>query len=299
LRQPQPPAIRPSRHCFQPYDCEFWQNCTESKPKDWVFYLPRLSASSFNRLELAGVESMRGVPANFRLTPTQQRVVDVAKSGKVFRSSALAEALAIMEPPIGYLDFEAFNPAIPLYPGTSPYEQIPFQWSLHHDGGAGVLAHADFLADGAIDPRREFTESLLTAVEGVRGPITVWSSFEARVIGELVQLFPDLADRLGAVSARIIDLLPIVRTNVAHPAFHGSYSMKAVAPAIAPDIVYNGDINNGSEASAAFYRIVADSILTAEARSGLRSALLKYCSIDSAALARIHQWLKAAEGVWS
>jgi hypothetical protein len=70
--------------------------------------------------------------------------------------------------------------------------------------------------------------------------------------------------------------------------------MKAIAPAIAPEIVYDGDITQGSEASAAFYRIITDPTLTPEARAGLRGALLKYCSIDSAALARVHQWLKAA-----
>jgi hypothetical protein len=31
------PHIRPSRHCFQPHDCEFWHRCTADKPKDWSF----------------------------------------------------------------------------------------------------------------------------------------------------------------------------------------------------------------------------------------------------------------------
>jgi hypothetical protein len=202
------------------------------------------------------------------------------------------EALAVLASLVGYLDFETFNPAIPLYSNTRPYERIPFQWSLHHDDGSGDLAHTEFLADGEIDPRREFAETLLGAVEEVRGAMVVWSSFEASVIRELVGLFPDLADRLTALLDRIVDLLPIVRDNVAHPAFQGSYSMKSVAPAVAPEITYGDlDITEGGEASAAFYRIVADPALSPEGRAGLRRSLLAYCERDTLALARVRQWL--------
>jgi hypothetical protein len=75
-------------------------------------------------------------------------------------------------------------------------------------------------------------------------------------------------------------------------AFQGSYSIKAVVPAIAPEIVYDGDITDGGEASAAFYRIVINPTLTPGARAELRGALLQYCANDSIGLARLHQWLK-------
>jgi hypothetical protein len=239
LRLPVAPEIRPSRHCFIPYDCEFWQRCISNKPQDWVFHIPRISAVVFDRLERAGIESMRDIPVNFRLTPTQQHVVDVAKSGKVFRSPLLAEALAALAPPISYLDFETFSPAIPLYSGTWPYQRIPFQWSLHYDNADAVLGHTEYLAHGEIDPRREFAETLLGAIERLPGPITVWSSFEVSVIRELIAFFPDLADWLAHVIERIVDLLPIVRNHVVHPGFRGSYSLKAVTPAVAPEITYD------------------------------------------------------------
>ena len=91
---------------------------------------------------------------------------------------------------------------------------------------------------------------------------------------------------------RIIDLLSIAADNVAHPNFRGSYSMKAVAPALAPEVTYGDlDIADGGDASAAFYRIVADSTLRPEARDALRRSLLRYCERDTLALARVHQWL--------
>jgi hypothetical protein len=53
------PDIRPSRHCFRPHDCEFWKRCTADKPKEWVFYIPRLSSASFDTLELSDIVSMK------------------------------------------------------------------------------------------------------------------------------------------------------------------------------------------------------------------------------------------------
>jgi Domain of unknown function(DUF2779) len=253
------PDIRPDRHCFRPYDCEFWRRCTEDKPQDWVFYIPRLSSASFDTLESGGVVSMKDVPNDFPLKPKQQIVVDAAKSGKIYRSPKLVKLLPLLAPPASYLDFETFSPAIPIYPNSRPYQRIPFQWSWHHDDGSGSLIHAEFLAEGETDPRREFSETLLKISEQFPSVIMAWSQFESKVIRDMAELFPDLAERLTALLYRIVDLLQIVRDHVAHPDFLGSYSMKAVAPALAREVAYDDlDIADGGEASAAFYRIVAD-----------------------------------------
>lgn len=287
------PDIRPSRHCFRPHDCEFWKRCTADKPKDWVFYIPRLSSASFDTLELSDVVSMKDVPDTFPLDPKQQRVVDAAKSGKVFRSPKLAEMLKLLAPPASYLDFETFSPAIPIYANTRPHQRIPFQWSLHHNDGSGSLIHADFLASGETDPRRDFSETLLRASEQFPGAIMAWSQYERNVIRDMAQLFPDLAEELTALRHRIVDLLRIVQDHVAHPDFQGSFSMKAVAPAVAPDAATYDDLDiaDGGAASAAFYRIVADPTLAPEARDELRECLLRYCARDTLALAYVHHWL--------
>jgi hypothetical protein len=203
---------------------------------------------------------MRDVPNDFPLLPKQRRVVDVAKLGKVYRSPELAKFVPLLAPPASYLDFETFSPAIPIYANTGPYQRIPFQFSLDHNDGSGSLIHTEFLANGEIDPRREFSETLLSVSEQFPGAILAWSRFEERVIRDLAELFPDdLAERLIAMLYRVVDLLEIAANHVAHPDFQGSFSMKTVAPAVAPDLTYGDlDIADGGEASAAFYRIVAD-----------------------------------------
>jgi hypothetical protein len=242
-------------------------------------------------LESFDVVSMRDVPNGFPLNPKQRRIVDVAKSGEVYRSPELTTILLPLAPPVSYLDFETFSPAIPIYSNTSPHQRIPFQWSWDYDNGTGSLVHAEFLAEGETDPRREFAETLLKTSEQFPGVIMAWSQFEEKVVRDISELFPDLAERLTALLYRIVDLLELVRDHIVHPAFQG-YSMKSVAPAVAPEITYGDlDIADGGDASAAFYRIVADPTLSYEARDGLRQCLLKYCHRDTSALAAVHQWL--------
>src|SRR6516165_11785180 len=111
------------------------------------------------------------------------------------------------------------SPAIPIYPNTRPYQRIPFQWSWHYNDGSGSLIHSDFLASGDIDPRREFSETLLLASERFPGAVMAWSQFEEKVVRDMAELFPDLAERLTALLYRIVDLLELVRDHIVHPAF--------------------------------------------------------------------------------
>lgn len=165
LSMPIAPEVRPSGHCFSPFSGEFWDRCTADKPADWIINLPRLKATTFAELDANGVELMRDIPPDFPLTPGQQRVLDARVSGREFISDDLPEALAKLGPPASYLDFETFSPAIPRYVGTRPYQRIPFQWSLHHNACAGEVRHFEFLADGDVDPRRDFAATLLKAIE--------------------------------------------------------------------------------------------------------------------------------------
>src|SRR5262249_56638848 len=82
------------------------------------------------------------------------------------------------------------SPAIPLYAGTRPYQQVPFQWSLHRLDAAGRVTHAEFLADARGDPRPAFADALLAALREPNGPVLVWSSFESDRLAGPAALLP-------------------------------------------------------------------------------------------------------------
>jgi predicted RecB family nuclease len=288
LEQAESPTIAPGPHCFVPHECEFWSRCTSAKPDDWVFHLRGLRTEKFAALAAAGIERIGEIPDEFPLSDRQRLLVACALSGEELVAPGLADELRSFARPAWYMDFETGNPAIPLYLGTRPYQRIPFQWSLHHDDGAGGLRHFEFLADCRTDPRRAFAETLLEAVAS-DGPVIVYSAFENAVLQELAASFPDLADAITELRERLRDLLPVVRRSIVHPAMLGSYSIKAVAPALVPGFTYNLEgVSDGGAASAAFYRLASGRFLIGETAEALRAGLRSYCERDTLALVGAH-----------
>jgi hypothetical protein len=284
------PEVAPGRHCSNPYECEFWDHCTRHMPDDWVFYLPGIRRDRLSTLREHGIERIPEVPESFPLSALQTRVREVHRCGQRYVSASLAPALEGLGPPTFYLDFETLSPAIPLYPRTRPYQVIPFQWSLHHVDSLGKLSHREFLTEGRGDPRRPFVDALIVALSDTSGPIVVYSSFERTQLRTLAELYPDVRARIQAILDRLCDFEPIVRTNLYDAAFRGSFSLKAVAPALAPGATFDDleRIAEGRAASAGMTRISRGSVDAAEA-ADLRAALLAYCRRDTLALVELHR----------
>lgn len=186
------------------------------------------------------------------------------------------------------------GPAIPLYPGTKPYQTLAFQWSLHHVNRNGKLTHHEFLATGEQDPRREFTESLIHALSGNKQPIVVYSGYEKTTLKKLAELFPDLEDAINSILDHLMDLLDVTRSCIYHPDFHGSFSLKSVAPALVPTLSYANleQVSEGLGASACFEAIASGKLDDGQDPEVLRQALLEYCKLDTLALVEVHRALR-------
>jgi predicted RecB family nuclease len=211
-----------------------------------------------------------------------------------YDSDGLKAQLAKLSYPIAYLDFETLNPAIPRFAGTHPYQQIPFQWSAHIQQQASEEPqHYEFLATNANDPRREFVTSLFAALPETGSIVVYHQQFEETRLAELAALLPEFAERIRNIQARLWDLLPIVRNHVYHPAFAGSYSLKAVLPALVPEMSYGGmEVANGQDAGIAWESLVRDGLDRGE-REKIRKALLAYCALDTLAMVRLLETLRA------
>jgi predicted RecB family nuclease len=286
------PEIAPGTHCTSPVTCEFFDRCNPPLPDDHIGFLPRLHASAEEALEEIGVESIHDIPAEFELTEIQRRAATCVQTGEPWFSPELGEVLGGLTYPLYFIDFESVNPAIPRFPGMRPYDQLPFQWSVHVLRQPGAEPeHYEFLATDASDPRREFIESLCNAL-GESGNIVVYSAFESQRLSELGAYLPEFADRIKQIQARLWDLLPVVRNNDYHPAFAGSYSLKAVLPALVPTLTYHGmEVANGQDAGLA-WESLKGSLDQAE-REETRKALLNYCGQDTLAMVRLVErlWL--------
>ena len=212
--------------------------------------------------------------------------------GRRFISPSLRSRLEEITFPAGFLDFETISPAIPLYPGTRPYQPIPFQWSLHILDSSGRLTHDSFLNDDAEDPRERFIITLLGAIPH-QGAIVTYSSYEKSILNGLAYAFPLYRSRLLALCDRMVDLLKLIRGNYYHPGFNNSYSLKSVAPTLAPDLDYTDmDIQDGTAASTAYTSMIACDTPDSD-KANIRNALIAYCARDTEAMVSVYEALNA------
>ena len=204
-----------------------------------------------------------------------------------------------LDRPLYFLDFETFQTCIPIYDGVKPYQQIPFQYSLHYfedksDVTLKTLKHKEFLADETEDPRRKLAEKLIEDIPDNACIIAYNKGFECGRIKELADTFPDLKDALMFRREHFYDLLDVFRNGYVYKkAMNGSFSIKSVLPALFPDdpekdYRFLEDVHNGTQATATFLSLPNK---TPEEKQKLRQNLLKYCEKDTMAMVWIWQWL--------
>ena len=288
LQQAHAPEVLPGRHCASPYECPYLSHCSRHWPvvPDPVDWIPGYGATKCLPLHAAGSHSMADLPLD-GLTAQQLQVMACHRDNQPWVSEGLGEALKPFAPPIHFLDFETFAPAVPRLMGTGPREVVPVQWSCHTLAVESQLSHREFLAEGLADPREAFATSLLKALE-TEGSICVYSGYEQGVLKRLAESLPHLAPQIRALMARLVDLLPVIKENLYLPAFHGSYSIKKILPALVPGFDYSLlQVQDGNQAGVAFARMLAES--DPVARQAVRNGLLTYCGQDTLAMVRIRE----------
>jgi hypothetical protein len=273
LTLPAPPEREQGDFCKRPEPCPFWNWCTASKPGRW--FIEQGGANEERKAIMLGV------------TETQEPWV----------SESLEEDLDALQAPFWALGFQAIGASIPLVEGTRPYQPVPFQWSLHRLFEDGTLRHSQFLATGRKDPREEVASALVRELEEDSSPIVVYSGYAKRRLKEMAAVLPELESSLLAIVDRLVDLLPIVRDNVYHPDFLGSYSIQYVAPALSPSLTYTGlvSVSNGTTATDAFARLVRRELSPVE-EVEVRDAMAEYSERDTQALIDVYRSLRELAG---
>ncbi|MBW2463676.1 MAG: DUF2779 domain-containing protein [Deltaproteobacteria bacterium] len=269
--------------CKTPYDCPFMGRCWPELPANHIGELHSLGKDKRAEFTGLGYETIDAIPADTPLTAVHARQRKAVTTGEVVVEAGLAERLRDFELPQTFLDFETIGPAIPVWPGCHPYGAVVVQFSVHHEHANGVVEHREWLAQPGRDPQEECIEQLLAATAGARRVAAYGASFERTRIDELGKRFPQYAERLGDLAAKLIDLLPVVRDNVYHPGFHGSFSLKSVLPALVPDESYAGlAVADGYTAATALeaYLLGPEAMSDAQ-REKTRLDLLAYCKQDT------------------
>lgn len=291
LSEQAEPGIKTSKHCNEPYECAFLHHCKAKEPgADYpIEWLPSIRTKALKQHILDdAVIDVRQVQDSL-LNDRQKRVKAHTLSGEIFFDQAGAAAdLLVYDLPAWFLDFETINFAVPIWKGRSPYQQIPFQFSIHTLSQSGDLRHISFLDLSGNDPTERFASELVAAC-GADGPIFVYNAgFETARINELADRVPRLSQELLALNKRVVDLLPVARRRYYHPDQKGSWSIKSLLPSVAPDLQYSllDGIQDGGMAMIAYVEAISDDV-SQERKSTIERQLLAYCELDTFAMVRI------------
>lgn len=279
------PNIAPGAHCDAPFTCEFAGYCNaalRAGPEWPVTVLPNGGGKRWierNVVDLFAVDPSELTNAMHR------RVHHATVTGEVYHDvDGARAAMADWAFPRTWLDFETIAFAVPRWIGTRPYSQVPFQFSAHVEAAHGMIDHREFLSLDGNDPRRACAEALATMIPATGAVIAYNASFEKSRILELAAVFPDLADLLNGITARVVDLLPVTRNHWYHRNQRGSWSIKAVLPTVAAELDYAGlEVKDGGNAQQAYLEAISVTC-TPDRRIELDFALRAYCGRDTEAM---------------
>lgn len=297
------PDIDLSESCRDPYDCAYWGYCARRLPEPSVFDLYRMPFKKKVAYHRRGMDSFAelacdpGIMNEKQLRQIEHGLADLPD---YVDADNLADFLSQLSYPLYFLDFETMQPAIPRYDGTRPYDQIPFQYSLHFiENEGGELEHREFLGEPEHDPRRALAERLCDDIP-LGACVTAYNKlFECTRLRELAEAFPDLAEHLLDIRDNIVDLLvPFQSGWYYNRAMGGSFSIKSVLPALFPDdpaLDYANleGIHNGGDAMTEFPAMAA---MDADERAATKRSLLEYCKLDTYAMVKVWERLREAAG---
>ena len=277
------PKTAPDEHCTKPFTCEFVDWCTKGAPKgpEWpVTILPNGGGRKWQR---QGVENLLDLEEG-QLGGKHARILAATRDDVPYHDAKGARAaMADCGWPRAWLDFETINPAIPRWVGTRPYQQVPFQFSLHVQARNGRIAHHEFLDTSGNDPRLACAKALIAAIPPDATIVAYNASFETRVLNELADACPRYARRLRAMARRTVDLLPVAREHWYHRDQLGSWSIKAVLPTMGYEGYEGLQVKDGGAAQAAWLE-ASDPDTDPQRRWALEEAMRAYCKRDTEAM---------------
>mgnify|MGYP003393688408 CR=1 FL=1 len=281
-----------------PCDCIYKgrsAQCTTSSysnteiPEYGVHDLTRIGLSKRKLVELVDGHKFRleDIPSDLELSDAQKNQVWTYLNDRTIISKEnIAEEFEKLVFPLYFLDYETFPAAIPRFDNFSPYNQIPFQYSLHVlKDPESEPKHLDFLYTENSDPSQAFVESLQKHI-GPKGSVVVWhKDFECGRNKELAQRIPKSKNFFDDIEKRIFDLETIFKKqHYVHKDFRGSSSIKKVLPVLVPSLKYDElEIGDGGTAAEKWNQLVTKD-LDSEEKEFIIESLKAYCKLDTYAM---------------
>lgn len=285
-------------YCFKPYECPYWEYCTRNLSSNNVFKIASMQTKTKFKFYKRNIIDFKDLlDADLSQKYKEQIEFEVLNRSPKIDKSKIKSFLDDLYYPLYFLDFETYQQSIPKYDGIRPYEQIPFQYSLHYiENEGGKLKHKEYLAKPDTDSRYEIALRLVTDIPENACVIAYNMQFEKMVIKRLANLFKEFTEKLNKINSNMKDLMiPFKNRAYYTKEMQGSYSIKYVLPALFPndpELDYHNlpVVHNGGEAMNIFAELGK---YPKEEQEIIRFGLLKYCELDTYAMVKILEKLNS------
>ncbi len=301
-----PGAIKPNisvgLQCSKPYQCVYLHRCQKPLPEIEVpiAIIPWVGKKLAEQYRSKGVVDLRDIPEHELVNDMHRNIQRAHATGEHWISEELKESVRSYGWPRYFVDFETVQQGVPIYPGTTPYQAIPFQWSIHRWDSPGQKVSLEdgfsFLAFDSPTLFQDFLTSLLKTL-GESGP--VFAHHSSTEIGMLKFLMNrpechDLKNATQAVVERVVDTLDLVRKGFYAPQMMGSYSIKAIIKAIPTSVDYTDElVASGNDAQIAWFFCTDPKNSDQDKLERIRR-LKNYCAKDTLAMVDLMRHLLSA-----
>jgi len=291
LNQENEPKVPALKKTFKyPLPDKLFEYYWKDVPEYSIYDIAYIKQPQLEELEGKGILKIEDVPEGYFSDRMNRQVTLTKNRGQEINVEEILKELNNLTFPLYFLDYETINPGIPLFDGTHPYQQIPFQYSVHVIEGPGSkVRHTDFLHTEKTNPIPFLLENLRRDI-GDTGSILVWNQgFEKRCNEEMGAFCPEYRDFLASVNDRVFDLMVIFQGLYLDYRFKGSWSIKKVLPVLVPELSYEGlDIQDGGMAMDGALGLVEGSVGD---REELIQGLRDYCELDTLSMVKIFEFL--------
>ena len=279
-------------------------------PRYSIYKLCSSNPETIAWLEDNGVELLDDIPLDCPLSEKQLRQVEAMKSGvQHIDAEEIRNFLNSLEYPLHFFDYETMAGVIPAFDGYRPYQQVPFQYSLHildkphrhgslentrdKSGQAGDnLIHKEYLHTENNDPVPSLLEHMQNDFSGSGTVISWYMSFEKGRNTEMGKMHPKYEKFLSGLNERMVDLMtPFAKGWFVDKDFFGRSSIKLVLPTLLPEFSYKElNISNGGQAQRVWMQTVLKG-MNPDKKQQIMDDLKKYCGLDTYAMYAIFKYL--------
>lgn len=288
------PTMAIGKFCKKPADkkCPHINNCWSLPINKTIHDLPRLRADITELLRSIDVHMIEDIPADIELSDSLRHKVNLIQNETEYLDKEKAtDMLSRLEYPLHFFDFETYNPAVPMWEKSRPWQQVPFQYSLHILHETGEVEHFEFLQMDAPDPRPAMIDAMKAHFKSQGTVVVYYKPFEKSRLKEMATDFPEHTDFLMSIHDRVWDQMDIFSQCVEDHRLALSVSIKVVLPTYIPELSYSDlDVQKGDQAQLEWRKMI--DIKWQPTKEKLADALKAYCELDTWAMVKLHQYVE-------